>query len=122
MTYEDNETNRGSIETFEGKLLDVQSKLRVLQDEKSKSTGGVLGAGQSSVGQGGYTRGGGRSMRGGRGGGRSDRGGGFATNRDRGRGRFARAGNLSFDSRPKTILISNAPIDFENQAAAHFAR
>lgn len=107
--FEAGEAKRGMIESLEGRLLDAQSKLRALEEDKLRTSAPAPGAASA------------QSLpmygRGGRGRGR------FEGGRGRGRGRFARGGgNLSLDTRPKTLLVSGAPADFENQAVAHFSR
>lgn len=115
---EDSEKNRSLIEGIESKLLDVQSKLRALHDEKNKTTAASLSSSAppsvTAQGSSGGFRGRGRggrfafdASRGGRGGGRA---------------RGNRGGNMSLDTRPKSLLISNAPEGFDKQAAAHFGR
>lgn len=108
MSFEENDANRSLIENMEGKLLDVQSKLRALQEEKNKSQ---LSPSTTSTSAPSYRA----PFRGGRG--RFD-----ASFRGRGRGRTGRAANMSLDTRPKTLIISNPPNDFESHAAQHFSK
>ena len=108
MTFEENDANRSMIENVEGRLLDVQSKLKALQEEKNKASGFSTATSPSATHR--------APFRGGRG--RHD-----IVVRGRGRGRAGRATNMSLDTRPKTLIISKPPEGFETQTAQqHFAR
>ena len=123
--YQATEGSRSLIETIESKLLDLQSKLRTLQESKDKSTIGPSGAPpqQQTAGGSFYPRGGSSFYgRGSSGRGRFDSGARGTGSAGRG-GRGGRVtGNLTLDNRTKTLLVSNSPVEFEKHAAAHFAR
>lgn len=90
-------------EDLEGKIVDLQSQLRNVRDQREKGSSGRPPGGQ-----------GGRWVRG-RGRGGRDAG--------RGRGRGAAGGrNISSDYRPKAILIAQPPQGFADCAEAHFSR
>lgn len=109
MTFEENDANRSMIENVEGRLLDVQSKLKALQEEKNKPSAGFSAATSPTTSHRAPFRGG--------------RGRHEVLARGRGRGRAGRATNMSLDTRPKTLIITKPPEGFETQIAQqHFAR
>jgi hypothetical protein len=110
----DTDASRAAIETYESKLLDVQSKLRALEEDKARTTAAPATAtATTSSFAAAPARGRGPPGR-------------FDAGRGRGRGRFAARGggpsSFSFDGRPKTLVVSNAPAGFEAHAMQHFSR